>query len=84
MVSRCCMVKAWVTVFCAAFAFVPYACSGGGFLVPGTNSLDCLEIEEGYATDRKVTVPLVRDAGLPAEIEILSANGVNHQVEWAE
>ena len=57
-------------------------CSGAGFLVPGTNHLERLEVEEGYAAERKVAVPLVRANADAVETNVLSASGVEHMVIW--
>ena len=53
------------------------------FIVPGTDSHERLEVEEGYAAGRIVCVPLERDDGLPAGCDMLSAAGVDYPVAWA-
>ena len=58
----------------------PYA--GGEFTVPGTDSHEKLEIEEGYAAGRTAVVPLHRTSGISSGENTLVANGAAYPVAW--
>lgn len=68
-----------VAAICVAVAA---SCAGSEFVVPGTNALERLEVEEGYAAGRVVVVPLKRKPDMPAAEEMLSAGGRDYLVSW--